>query len=254
MSVFPWEQHLVVAISKHVFLNKESNVVSVEHPINLSGARKYGLSPTILYGLLVFKTPIFWLTFSPVESPKSIREVLFEGWTKAKALLGCPSYLKINRHLAAACPGLKEDLAKINVKLLVAEPQDRDHPASLRTAQLNSTFCLISSKSDKQSWIDSLESLCQFNLSAHNNSAGTEDLSGYPTEYQEFVRDRPNLYNQNQPPPVATWSSATGVMDWAPGAWMASWEKTLPQNQRYHFSLNERTGRLELLPNRRVSI
>lgn len=65
----------------------------------------------------------------------SLREVLLTAWDKAKGLRGKPDILRANRYVAQADPGLAEDLARIGVRLEIADAKDKALPASLCTAQ-----------------------------------------------------------------------------------------------------------------------
>ena len=54
---------------------------------------------------------------------------------QAEGLRGLPDTLRVNRHLAAACPDLASSLAKIGVNLRITDSADKNHPAALRSAQ-----------------------------------------------------------------------------------------------------------------------
>ena len=88
----------------------------------------------MLYGVTVAGLPIRWLTFSPVEQRKSLREVLLTAWNNAEGLRGLPDVLRVNRYVAQADPGLADNLARIGVRLEIADAKDKTVPASLRSA------------------------------------------------------------------------------------------------------------------------
>jgi hypothetical protein len=107
------EHHFYVTIAKHVFLHIEKGIVFVSDPIRLKDAEKFNLKPLILYGLTVPGTQIEWYTFSLFDEPRSLFNVLLEGWEKASGLRGYPDNLKINRHIANACSHLQSSLSHI---------------------------------------------------------------------------------------------------------------------------------------------
>ena len=67
----PREHHFYVAIAKFLFHHPEHGVVSVQDPIKVKDAERYGLSPLILYGLTVAGLPIRWMTFTPADQPRA---------------------------------------------------------------------------------------------------------------------------------------------------------------------------------------
>ena len=130
------EHHFYVAIAKHVFLHTEKGIVFVGDPIRLKDAENFNLKPLLLYGLTVPGTQIEWYTFSLFDEPRSLFSVLLEGWEKASGLRGYPDNLKINRHIANACPHLQSSLGHIgDIALVVANGKDKQFSASLRVAQ-----------------------------------------------------------------------------------------------------------------------
>ena len=138
----PRVHHFYVAIAKFLFHHSEHGIVSVRDPIKLKAAERYGLSPLILYGLTVAGLPIRWVTLSSVDQPRALGEVLLEAWRNAKGLRGRPDILRVNRYLATACPELVQNMAKIGVRVEVADAKDKSLPASLRAAQESSRWLL----------------------------------------------------------------------------------------------------------------
>ena len=131
----PREHHFYVAIAKFLFHHPEHGIVSVGDPIKIKDAERYGLSPLILYGITVAGLPIRWMTFTPVDQPRAFRDVLLEAWRNAEGLRGQPDILRINRHLATASSELAGEMAKIGVRVEVADTKEKSLPASLRSAQ-----------------------------------------------------------------------------------------------------------------------
>ena len=72
----PREHHFYVSIAKFLFRHPEHGVVSVQDPIKIKDAERYGLSPLLLYGLTVAGLPIRWMTFTPIDQPRPFRDVL----------------------------------------------------------------------------------------------------------------------------------------------------------------------------------
>ncbi|WP_054761724.1 hypothetical protein [Methylomonas koyamae] len=136
LTAYTREHHFYVAIAKHVFLHADKGIVFVNDPIRLKDAEKFDLKPLVLYGLTVPGTQIEWQTFSLLDEPRSLSGVLLEGWEKASGLRGYPDKLKINRHIANACPQLQKSLDHIGgISLEIADGRDKQFSASLRVAQ-----------------------------------------------------------------------------------------------------------------------
>jgi hypothetical protein len=112
----PREHHFYVAIAKFIFHHPEHGIVSVQDPIKIKDAQRYGLSPLIIYGVTVAGLPIRWMTFTPVDQPRAFRDVLLDAWRNAEGLRGRPDILRVNRHLSKASPELVEEMAKIGVQ------------------------------------------------------------------------------------------------------------------------------------------
>lgn len=128
------EHHFYVSTAKFLFHHSQHGVVAVRDPIRLADAVRRELHPIMLYGVTVAGLPIRWLTFSPVEQRKSLREVLLTAWNNAEGLRGLPDVLRVNRYVAQADPGLADNLARIGVRLEIADAKDKTVPASLRSA------------------------------------------------------------------------------------------------------------------------
>ncbi|MXN53205.1 hypothetical protein GR158_19060 [Shinella sp. AETb1-6] len=154
------EHHFYVSIAKFLFHHSQHGIVTVRDPIRLANAAQRGLHPIMLYGVTVAGLPIRWLTFSPVDQPKSLCGVLLTAWKNAKGLRGLPDVLRMNRYVAQADPGLAEDLAQIGVRLEIADAKDKTVPASLRSAQDASAWLLKKYDPADMSLAESVEALC----------------------------------------------------------------------------------------------
>jgi len=232
------EHHFYVSIAKFLFHHPQHGIVAVRDPIKLADAKQRGLNPIILYGITVAGLPIRWLTFSPVDQRKSLREVLLEAWRDAEGLRGIPDILRVNRHVPQADPVLANDLARIGVHLEVADAKDKTVPASLRSAHNASQWLLRRHDPIDLSLMASLEALCLDAQEDHNWSArrGPRGLSNRKLEEDiERWLDLP----QRKPSSVSLEELA-----WEAGPWLSSWEASLPPDQsRYfhHDGMNRRT-------------
>ena len=234
----PREHHFYVSIAKFLFHHSEHGIVSVRDPIKINDAKRYGLSPLILYGLTVAGLPIRWITFTPVDQPRAFRDVLLDAWSNAEGLRGRPDILRINRHLAAASPELVRDMAKIGVKVEVADAKEKSLPASLRSAQDSSRWLLRKYDGKDQSLTGSIQALCRDAQNDHDFRV----RGGHRGVNSREVEDR---IQQWMTLPVRGLEPAhPGGLDWNSGPWLSSWESPLPPDQPRYFSLdgfNDRT-------------
>jgi len=228
----PREHHFYVAIAKFLFRHPEHGIVWVRDPIRIKEAEQYGLSPLILYGLTVARLPIRWMTFTPVDRPRALREVLLEAWRNAGGLRGRPDILRINRRLAKASPELVQDMAKIGVRVEVADALEKSLPASLGSAQGASRWLLRKHKGNDRSLAGSLQALCRYAQEDHDFRVGERRIGVNSREVEDRVRQWLALPAQV---PVAT---VTGGLDWEPGPWLSSWETSLPPDQPRYFNLD----------------
>jgi len=239
----PREHHFYVAIAKFLFHHPEHGIVSVQDPIKIKSAEQYGLSPLMLYGLTVVGLPIQWITFSPVDQPRAIRDVLLEAWCKAEGLCGRPDILWINRHLVMDSPELVSEMAKIGVRVHVADAKEKSLPASLRSAQNSSKWLLMMERYDRKtcSLTESIQALCRAAYYKHN----FQIRGGYRGTNSREVEDRIQqwLALPTQVPELIS----TGELDWKPGAWLSSWETPLPPDQPRYFYLDGANGSTWLL-------
>ncbi len=72
----PRIHHLYVATAKYLFAHPKLGIVKILDPITLSDAKRYQLSPILLYGLTVAGLPIRWMTFTPFDAPIAIIDFL----------------------------------------------------------------------------------------------------------------------------------------------------------------------------------
>jgi hypothetical protein len=232
----PREHHFFVAISKFFFHHPDHGIVQVEDPIRVNNAELYGLSPFILYGVSVAGLPIRWMTFTAVSQPRAFRDVLQEAWRKAEGLRGLPDILRINRHLAVACPGLAWEMGKIGVQVEIADGKDKSFPASLRFAQDSSQSLLWGGEVNDRSLAGSVQSLCRYAQDDHDKSARLGRcivrIPAIKAKFQEWLK----LPVRKAVPTV------TGGLDWEPGPWLLSWETSLPPNRLRYFKFNKANG------------
>lgn len=237
----PREHHFYVAIAKFLFHHPLHGIVSVRDPIKIKDAEQYGLSPLILYGLTVAGLPIRWMTFTPVDQPKAFRNVLLEAWSNAEGLRGRPDILRINRHLALASPGLIVDMAKIEVKVEVADAREKSLRASLRSTQDSSKWLLGKHDRKDRSLTGSIQALCRDAQYDHDFHVSGSHRGVNSREVEERIQQWLALTAQRPEPTL------TGGLDWEPGSWLSSWESSLPPDQPRYFSLDGFDGRTWLL-------
>lgn len=237
----PREHHFYVAIAKFLFHHPEHGIVSVRDPIKIKGAERYGLSPLILYGLTVAGLPIRWMTFSQVDQPRPFRDVLLDAWRNADGLRGRPDILRINRHLATASPELVQDMAKIGVRVEVANAKEKSLPASLRSAQDSSRWLLRKHDGNDRSLAGSIQALCRYAQIDHDFRVGDGHRGVKSREVEDRIQQWLTIPAQV---PVST---VTGGLDWESGPWLSSWETSLPPDQPRYFNLDGFGGNTWLL-------
>ena len=239
----PREHHFYVAIAKFLFHHPEHGIVSVRDPIKIKDAERYGLSPLILYGITVAGLPIRWMTFTPVDQPSSFRNVLLEAWRNAEGLRGRPDILRINRHLATASPELVEEMAKIDVRIDVADAREKSLPASLRSAQNASRWLLRKQDGNDRSLIGSVQVLCRYAQVDHDFRVRDGHRGVNSHEIEDKIQQWLTLPAQA---PVPT-PIVAGGLGWEPGPWLSSWETSLPPDQPRYFNHDGFDGNTWLL-------
>ncbi len=235
------EHHFYVAIAKFLFHHPQHGIVSVRDPIKIKDAERYWLSPLILYGLTVAGLPIRWMTFTPVDQPRAVRDVLLEAWRNAEGLRGRPDILRINRHLATASPELVGEMAIIGVQVEVADAREKSLPASLRSAQDSSKWLLGKHDRNDRSLTGSIQALCRDAQYDHDFHVRGGHRGVNSREVEDRIQQWLALPAQVSEPTV------TGELDWEPGSWLSSWETSLPPDQPRYFNLDGFDGRTWLL-------
>ncbi len=224
------EHHFYAAIAKFLFYHPEHGSVSVQDPIKIKDAERYELNPLILYGVTVAGLPIRWMTFTPVGQPRAFQDVLLEAWCNAKGLRGRPDILRINRHLATASPELMRELAKIGVRVEVADAKEKSLPASLRSAQDSSRWLLRKQDGNDRSLTGSIQALCRYAQVDHDFRVRDGHRGVNSREVEDRIQQWLTLPTQV---PVLT---VIGGLDWEPGPWLSSWETSLPPDQPRYFN------------------
>jgi len=204
----------------------------VGDPIKIKDAERYGLSPLILYGITVAGLPIRWMTFTPVDQPRSFRNVLLEAWRNGEGLRGRPDILRINRHLATASPELVEEMAKIGVRVELAGAKEKSLPASLRSAQDSSRWLLRKQDGNDRTLTGSIQALCRYAQVDHDFRVRDSHRGINSREVEDRIQQWLTL------PTKVPVSTVTGGLDWEPGPWLSSWETSLPPDQPRYFNHN----------------
>ncbi len=229
LTAYTREHHFYVAIAKHVFLHADKGIVFVNDPIRLKDAEKFDLKPLVLYGLTVPGTQIEWQTFSLLDEPRSLSGVLLEGWEKASGLRGYPDKLKINRHIANACPQLQKSLDHIGgISLEIADGRDKQFSASLRVAQQRGLELGWYNRDGHV--INDVKELNDHALNIHNGH-----VNGRRWEWigNNAVKEQASKW-MALPFKTRNTVLSPSKLDWVSGSWLSSWETTVPQNQKMH--------------------
>lgn len=235
------EHHFYASIAKFLFHHPQHGIVTVRDPIRLADAKQHGLLPIILYGVTVAALPIRHLTFSTVDRPKSLREVLLTAWGNAEGLRGRPDVLRVNRYVALADSALTEDLARIGVRLEIADAKDKTVAGSLRSANDASRWLWQTHTPPDLSSAACVKALCLDAQDDHDRSArpGRHGLNNRKlTESIEQWLDLP----MRKPPSVPLEDK-----DWEVGPWLSSWETSLPPDQPRHFYKDLTSRRMWLI-------
>lgn len=170
------------------------------------------------------------MTFSPANRPKALSDVLREAWLSAKDLRGRPDILRISRHLAAASPGLIDEMARTGVQVEIASPKEKSLPGSLRSAQEASRCLLMAYQGEQTEFIaESAQLLCKLARDSRRCIVGGQG---------QKVEDAIQKWLSLAPREPESLTTKTAMLDWKPGKWMSSWEVSLPPSQPRHFNGN----------------
>lgn len=235
------EHHFFVSIAKFLFHHPQHGIVAVRDPIRLADAKRHELDPIILYGITVAGLPIRWLTFSSVGQRKSLREVLLAAWRDAEGLRGMPDVLRVNRYVAQADPELEADLARIDVRLEIADAKDKTVPASLRSAHDASRWLSRRHDPVDLSLAASVEALCLDAHADHDWRASRSPRGLSNRKLEEGIEQWLDLPKRN--PSCVPLEE----MDWEAGPWLSSWETSLPPDQPRYFHHDGMSRRTWLL-------
>lgn len=230
------EHWLHIAVSKHSFVHSKHGIVTVRDPIRISDAKKYGLSPLLMYVVSVANLPIRWITFSPFHAPRTVASVLNEAWREAKGLRGKPESLVVNRSLAENRPYLAEDLAKIGVLLEITGTREKSHASSLRWAHDEALWLR---KHHHQVFDDKepVRSICEAAAIQHLENTRPDRHVTAAKEKIERIKEWMNLpFNHGG-------EIANGGLDWTTGPWTHGWEASLPPERgRFFYSQDDQRG------------
>jgi len=235
------EHHFFVSTAKFIFHHPQHGIVAVRDPIRLADAKQRGLDPIVLYGVNVAGLPIRWLTFSTLDQRKSLSEVLLTAWRNAEGLRGMPDVLRVNRYVAQADPQLVADLARIGVRLEVADARDKTVPASLRSAHDASRWLSRLHDPVDLSLASSVEALCLDAHADHDWRASRSPRGLSNRKLEEGIERWLDLPMRN-PSPVPLEEK-----DWEAGPWLSSWETSLPPDQPRYFHQDGMSRRTWLL-------
>jgi hypothetical protein len=224
------EHYFSVAIAKNVFEHPLYGIVFVRDAISIADALNYKLTPVILYVVSAVGTSIHWLAFASTKNPRSFCNVLQEAWGKSECLRGAPDVLKINKHIANACPYLPAILEGISIRVEVVDGDNKRLPAALRTAQDRVTELSYALGMDNsEAKVTSISDLNERAISQHNNfdiRFCTDPYNSLAEANKLFLSlpARPYYYHL---PENDTWEQ---------GKWLSGWENNLPPNSSRVFN------------------
>lgn len=207
------EHYLSVAIAKFAFRHAKYGIVFVRDPITLAEAAKHGLAPLVIYGLTPKGLPLRHIAFAAADRPDSICTFLQRAWREVSVLRGRPDVLRVNRHVASACPGLAEALKRAGVALVVTDGADKKFSASMRNIQ---------DQAMKVGWrirdvpVTSIETLNAVAAGWSGQYAGRE----VDENTQRWLAM-----------PIVPLDVDLPDLPWKTGAWLHAWEATLPPAQ-----------------------
>ena len=98
-------------------------------------ARRAGLSPVLVYALIVEGVGTCTIRLLPWANPLPARTFLFEAWAKGSPLGHLPHTLKTGRRFAEAMPWLADFCQSVGVTLVVASGNDRSYNVNQAVAQ-----------------------------------------------------------------------------------------------------------------------
>lgn len=214
------EHFLSVAIAKYAFLHPIKGVVYTADPLPLDEAKRFGLSPLVLYAVSVAELPISAIRFSTLDKPLSIVGFLKDAWSSAPGLMGMPTELRISRACAAADEGFVAALTAAGIRVKVAESSDKSLPAALRNAQ---------SEPREMSW------------RASRIPSGTlQELNAAAATVHQEVHDQPywSVRTTAKRELLVDWLKLKRIepaglqdagLDWKPGTWLSAWEVSVPR-------------------------
>lgn len=224
------EHHFYVATAKHVFIHQAHGIVFVRDPLSLKDAAQYGLTPLILYGVTVPGMSLMWITFSLYDKPLSFSKVLEEAWNNGVGLRGKPDTLKINRHVAAACPEIVSCLAKEGVAVVTVDGNDKRFSASLRSAH-RKCIELDHHIGPDALPVTTLEGL----LSCASEHHQWDSQKTMIFSYSMSVERRMQILQWLELP-FRPLTSSIPEVDWNPGPGLSSWEANLPPSSPRYFT------------------
>jgi hypothetical protein len=222
------EHYFSVAIAKNVFEHPYYGIVFVRDAISLADASNHKLTPVIIYVLSVVGTSIHWLAFASAKNPRSFCNVLQEAWKKAEGLRGAPDVLKINKHIANACPYLPAILEGIGIRVELVDGSDKRLPAALRTAQglVTDLSYAFGGVTDKK--ITSISKLNETAILQHNNF----DIR-YRTNMHRSLAEANNQFISLPAKPYHYLLPENDT--WVQGGWLSAWDINLPPVSTYFF-------------------
>ncbi|WP_245459596.1 hypothetical protein [Rhizobium sp. CCGE531] len=151
-----------------------------------------------------------------------------------------PDILRVNRYLMQADPSLAADLAKIGVRLEVADTTDKTVTALLRSAQDASGWLVKRRDPVDASLAASVEALCRDAHKDHDWRAGRGPLRVSNRKLENIERW---LELPMRTPP----SIPLEDVDWEAVPWLSSWEISLPPDRPRYFHHDDLSGRTWLL-------
>lgn len=173
--------------AKYIFLNANGYVTVYPDGLRIADARKQGLSPVLLYGLVHEGAGLTYFQAVAWDAPTSIREFLVNAWSRVFASL--PDEVVIGTRFESRLPDLFDFLREQGVQPVIASGTNKRYASYQRSAQMETRYVA--------GWFKSTVTLSEFNAKAARSfqtqcslfASRTEKAKEYQA-YQEYLATR----------------------------------------------------------------
>ncbi len=124
-----------IQVSRRLFLSRDGSVAQLMENARKEDARRAGLSPVLVYALIVEGVGTCTIRLLPWANPLPARTFMLQAWAKGSPLGHLPHTLKTGRRFAEAMPWLADFCQSVGVTLVVASGNDRSYNVNQAVAQ-----------------------------------------------------------------------------------------------------------------------